>query len=252
MSCRRFEGKVVVVTGAASGIGQATALRVGAEGGAVVCADVAAEGAMATAEAIASAGGRALGVACDVADEAQVAALFDAALEAFGGSLHALCHIAGVLRFDHTHELALEAWERVLRVNLTGTFLVNRAAIPHLLKTKGAIVNMASTSAHGGHPWTSAYTASKGGVLAFTRGLAVEYGKQGLRANTVSPGAVTTPIHRQFRLPSGADPKLLTRITQQDAYRGPETVAGVICMLASDDGIHVNGADLRIDAGMLA
>ncbi len=163
------------------------------------------------------------------------------------GRLDSLCNIAGILRFDHTHELALEDWNRILEVNLTGTFLMCQRALPHLLSARGNIVNMASTAGMRGHPWTAAYSASKGGVLALTYGLAVEYGKQGLRANAVCPGSVTTPIHEQFRLPEGAERKLLKRIMPLDEFRGPETVAGVVAFLASEDAAHINGERIRVD-----
>ena len=167
-------------------------------------------------------------------------------------ALHSLCNLAGILRFDHTHELALEDWSRILAVNLTGTFLTCRAALPHLLETRGNIVNTASTAALAGHPWTAAYSASKGGVLAFTYTLAIEYGKQGLRANAVCPGSITTPIQEAFELPEGADSKLLYRIMPLDRFRGPESVASVIAFLASDDAAHINGERVRVDGATLS
>jgi NAD(P)-dependent dehydrogenase (short-subunit alcohol dehydrogenase family) len=249
---RRFEGRVAIVTGAASGIGRATALRLAAEGARVACADVAAQGLEETAKRIEQDGGQALALACDVSDETAVRGLVDRAVDRFG-ALHALCNVAGILRFDHTHELSLADWQRVLTVNLTGTFLACRAAIPHLLATRGAIVNTSSTAALAGHPWTAAYSASKGGVLALTYTLAIEYGKQGLRANAVCPGAVETPMHQAFRLPEGADAKLLRRIMPFDGqFRGPEVVAAAIAYLASDESAHTNGVALRIDGGMLS
>ena len=113
-------------------------------------------------------------------------------------------------------------------------------------------MNTSSTAALAGHPWTAAYSASKGGVLAFTRGLAIEYGKQGLRANSVCPGAIETPIQQAFRFPEGADRKLLHRILPFDRFRGPEAVASAIAYLASDEAAHVNGAELRVDGAMLS
>ena len=163
-----------------------------------------------------------------------------------------LCNSAGVLQFGHTHEFTLEDWNRILGINLTGTFLTCRAALPHLLETKGAIVNIASTSALAGHPWTCAYSASKGGVLAFTYGIAIEYGKQGLRANAVCPGSVSTPMIDEFQLPDGADRKLVNRIMPLDQFRGPETVASAIAFLASEDAAHINGVALRVDGASLS
>ena len=249
---RRFEGKAVLVTGAASGIGRATALRIAAEGGAVAALDLQADAVLETAKRCREEDGAdGLALVCDVADPDAVHDAVARVREHFG-QLDALCNVAGILRFDHTHELALEDWQRILQVNLTGTFLVCREALPHLLETRGAIVNTSSTAALAGHPWTAAYSASKGGVLALTYTLAVEYGKQGLRANAVCPGAVQTPIQDAFELPEGADEKLLYRIMPLDEFRGPETAAGAIAFLASGDAAHINGTALRVDGGMLA
>jgi NAD(P)-dependent dehydrogenase (short-subunit alcohol dehydrogenase family) len=154
------------------------------------------------------------------------------------------------LRTAHTHEETLEAWSRVLAINLTGTFLVCRATIPHLLATRGAIVNVSSTAALRAHAWTAAYSASKGGVLALTNELAVEYGQQGLRANAVCPGGITTPIHQAFQVPPGADQKLVRRIMPLTGFAGPEEVAATIAFLASDEAVHITGTMVRVDAAM--
>jgi len=121
-----------------------------------------------------------------------------------------------------------------------------------LLDGGGCIVNMASTAGLAGHPWTAAYSASKGGVLALTSTLAVEYGKQGVRANAVCPGSVKTAMHDQFVLPEGADVKLLQRIMPLDTFRGPETAAALVAFLASEDAAHINGEKVRVDGGTLA
>jgi NAD(P)-dependent dehydrogenase (short-subunit alcohol dehydrogenase family) len=183
----------------------------------------------------------------DVSDPAFAPAAVAAALE--HGRLDTLVSSAGILRFDHTHELPLDGWQKILDVNLTGTFLMCQAALPALLDGGGAIVNVASTAALAGHPWAAAYSASKGGVLALTRTLAVEYMKQGLRANAVCPGSIETPITGAFHLPEGADGKLLHRITSPVGMASPEVIAAAIAYLGSDDASHVNGADLRVDGG---
>jgi NAD(P)-dependent dehydrogenase (short-subunit alcohol dehydrogenase family) len=247
---RRFEGKVALVTGAASGIGRATAVRLAEEGARVAAADVQMGALEEAVQQIGRLGAEPLAVPCDVADPAAARAAVEATVARFG-ALDVLCNIAGILRFDHTHELALEDWNRVLAVNLTGTFLMCQAAIPHLLRARGTIVNMSSTAALGAHPWTAAYSASKGGVLALTFGLALEYGKQGVRVNAVCPGAIKTPMRKMFRLPEGADPKLLDRIMPFDGFAPPEAAASTIAFLASGDASHVNGTALRVDGGML-
>ncbi|MDX1649457.1 MAG: SDR family NAD(P)-dependent oxidoreductase [Myxococcota bacterium] len=248
---QRFEGKVALVTGAASGIGRATARRLASEGARLQLADVSAEGLEETAKLCTEEGAETASAICDVADPRAVDATVGACVERFG-RLDVLVNVAGILRIEHTHEIALEDWERVLAINLTGTFLVCRAALPHLIETQGAIVNTASTSALAGMPWGAAYGASKAGVLALTRTLAVEYGKRGVRANAVCPGSIKTAMTTRSALPEGIDPTLLSRMMPLDRPRGPETVAAVIALLASEDGAHVNGESVRVDGGTLA
>jgi meso-butanediol dehydrogenase / (S,S)-butanediol dehydrogenase / diacetyl reductase len=248
---RRFEDKVVLITGAASGIGRACALRLAEEGARLALADLQVDGLEATAKQV-----RELGAACetsfvDVADEPSVRSLVASAASHFG-RLDVLCNVAGILRFDHTHELALADWSRVLAVNLTGTFLMCREAIPHLLATRGNLVNIASTAGLRGHPWTAAYSASKGGVIALTCGIAIEYAKQGLRANAICPGSIETPITQAFQVPAGADPKLVRRMMPITGFAGPEKVATAVAFLASDEGSHITGETLRIDGGALS
>jgi len=247
----RFNDIVVLLTGAASGIGKASVLRMAEEGAKIVCADIQAEAAEATAKEARELGAEAISCRVDVADPQSVKACIETAVSHFG-RIDSLCNIAGILHFDNTHELALERWNQIIAVNLTGTFLMTQAALPHLLASKGNLVNMASTAALAGHPWTAAYSASKGGVLAFTSTIAVEYGKQGVRANAVCPGGVTTPIHQEFRFPEGADPKLLERIIPLDTMRPPEVAAAVVAFLASPDSVHINGESIRVDGGTLA
>jgi meso-butanediol dehydrogenase / (S,S)-butanediol dehydrogenase / diacetyl reductase len=248
---QRFSGKCVLVTGAAAGIGRATAVRLAQEGGTVACLDVDAVGLERTTAEIAALGRTAFAIECDVASESAVAASVASALTELG-KLDVLCNIAGILRADHSHELTLEHWNRILTVNLTGTFLMCRAAIPHLLKTKGNIVNMSSTAALASHPWTAAYAASKGGILSLTRSLSVEYVKQGLRVNAICPGGIKTGMHGQFQLPKGADFDLLKGAIPFVEFAGPEHIASAVAFIASDDGSYMNGAEIRIDGGALS
>ena len=249
---RRFEDKVALVTGAASGIGRATVERLASEGAKVFCLDVQAEAVEASAKLATSAGAEAESRICDVSDEAQVNAAVAACVERFG-RLDALCNVAGILRFAHTHEMSLEEWRRIQSVNLDGTFLLCRAALPHLLESQGNIVNVSSVAAVAGLAYGAAYGASKGGVLALTKALAVEYGKQGVRCNSICPGSIKTPMTAGGAgLPKDADMKLVMRQMALDRPRGPETVASLVAFLASEDAAHVNGEDILVDGGTLA
>ncbi|NBH08989.1 SDR family oxidoreductase [Amycolatopsis sp. SID8362] len=246
----RLRDRRILVTGAGSGIGRATTLRLLEEGARVVATDVSGLDDLPTTT-----------VPMDVADEAAVAAGVASALETLGG-LDVLVNAAGILLASHTHETSLELWNRVLAVNLTGTFLVTRAALPALLASgKSVVVNFSSTSASFAHPYMAAYSASKGGIQAFTHSLALEYAKQGLRAVSVAPGSVKSGITDSAAswLPQDVDftlfgrllPILPTGLTTEvgNPVARPEAVAGVVAMLASDDGEFITGTEIRVDGG---
>jgi len=248
---KRFADKVALITGAASGIGRATALRLAHEGAAVACLDVDAVGLEKTVSQIGAEQGRALVVVCDVSDERSVQGAVAQAVEHFG-RLDVLCNVAGMLRADRSHELKLEDWNRIITVNLTGTFLMCRAALPHLLASQGNIVNMSSTAALGAHPWMAAYAASKGGILSLTRALAIEYVKQGVRVNAICPGGVKTALHGTMQLPPDADFDLLKRALPFRDFASPEEIASVVAFLGSADASYLNGIEIRADGGALS
>ena len=248
---QRFEDKVVLVTGAGGGIGRACAQRIAAEGGAVFCVDLNTDAVDATVAALVSGGGKASGRVCDISSEDDVRACVAACMAEYG-RLDALVNMAGVLRFDDTEQLQLGQWQKVIDVNLTGTMLLCRETLPHLVASKGAIVNAASTAALAGLPCGVAYSASKGGVLAMTRSIAIEYAKRGVRANCVCPGEIKTGMTDGVAFPETMDFELISRVISPTGARGPEVVASVIAMLASDDGIHITGEDIRVDGGTLA
>lgn len=248
---QRFTDKVVLVTGAGSGIGKASALRIAAEGGSVFCVDLNSDAVAATVAQIAASGGEGTGRACDVSDEASVQASVQACIERYG-SLYGLVNMAGILRFDDSQELQTDHWQKVIDINLTGTMYLCRAALPHLVQTKGSIVNAASTAALSGLPCGLAYSASKGGVLAMTRSIAVEYAKRGVRANCVCPGDINTGMTDGIKFPKTMDFELMPRIMSLTGAKAPEVVAGVIAMLVSEDGVHITGEDIRVDGGTLS
>jgi len=248
---RRFEEKVALVTGAAAGIGRATAIRLASEGAGVHLVDVAEPGLLETAALCEKEGARVGHSLCDVTDEGQVRASIHACID-LHGRLDVLCNIAGILLLDHFEKSTVDRFRRVLEVNLVGTFLFCQAALPHLLESRGNVVNTSSTSALAGLAYGAAYGTSKGGVSALTRTLAVEFGKQGLRCNAVNPGSIQTAMMTDGLLPEDADPKLVLRAQSLTRPRGPEAVAAVIAMLASADGLHINGEEIRVDGGTLA
>jgi NAD(P)-dependent dehydrogenase (short-subunit alcohol dehydrogenase family) len=257
---KRLEGSRILVTGAASGIGQATALRLLDEGAVVVAADIATlEKTRAQAEE-AGAGERLGTIELDISDEQSVIDGVGSAVNRMTG-LDSVVNAAGMLRAAHTHQTSLELWNQIIGVNLTGTFLVVREALPALLKnSRSAIVNFSSTSASFAHPYMAAYAASKGAVQSFTHALALEYASQGLRAVSVAPGSIKTGITDSTAnyIPADADwtlfgrlsPILPTTLESSGAGMGdPALVAGVVAMLVSDDGAFITGTEIRIDGG---
>ena len=246
---QRFNNKLVLVTGAASGIGKATVTRLLSEGAEVMALDI--NDAL-LKELKNELNNKLLSTyILDIANVAEIEQFFrEFTKEA--KTLNALINVAGILRMENSHEENLEDWSRILNVNLTGTFFMCRYALPLLLESKGNIVNVSSTAALGAHAWTAAYSASKGGISAFSRNLAIEYGMEGLNVNCVCPASIETPMTENNRLPENFDKRLLKKIIPIDGVnRTPNEVASVIAFLASDDAIHINGVDLRVDGGLL-
>ena len=258
----RLEGNRILVTGAASGIGQATVLRLLDEGANVVAADVAADGLAKTKTRAdeAAIADRLTTMPMDVGNEDSVIEGVRSAVQTLGG-LDSLVNAAGVLRAAHTHQTSLELWNQIVGVNLTGTFLVVREALPALLaNSRSAIVNFSSTSASFAHPYMAAYAASKGGIQSFTHALALEYARGGLRAVCVAPGSIKSGITDATGgyIPQDADWSLFPRLmpilptTVESSGAGmaePTAIAGVIAMLVSDDGAWITGTEIRIDGG---
>ena len=259
---KRLERNRILVTGAASGIGQATALRLLDEGASVVAADVVADGLEKTRAQAQEAGSgeRLTLLEMNIADESSVADGVRSAVETLGG-LDSVVNAAGILRATHTDQMSLSDWNQIIGVNLTGTFLVVREALPSLLQnSRSAIVNFSSTSASFAHPYMAAYAASKGGVQSFTHALALEYASKGLRAVCVAPGSIKSGLTDATAgyIPPDADWSLFTRLmpimptTELSSGAGmaaPSAVAGVIAMLVSDDGAFITGTEIRVDGG---
>ena len=247
----RFTDKVAIVTGAGSGIGRATATRLGHEGAAVACLDLNGDAAEEVAAKINADGGSARAWSCDVSDETSVEGAVGAVLAAFGG-LDVLCNIAGVGRAHHTHELPKSDWDLMIGVNLTGTMLMCRAALPSLVERRGAIINTASSAGLIGQPYTAAYCASKGGVVLFTKALAVEYDHTGLRVNAIAPGMTQTRIIDDFGVPDGGDFKKVFSIIPALGACTPEEIAGLFAYIASDEARNMTGSIVPLDGGITA
>lgn len=248
---QRFTEKIVLVTGAASGIGCATAKRLASEGAHVFCTDLNRQALEETVASIVDQGGTALAHGFDISRADEVERCVASCIDSYG-RLDVVVNMAGILRFDVTHQLALSDWQRIIDINLTGTFMLCKAVLPHLIETQGNIVNAASTASLSGLPCGAAYSASKGAVLAMTRSIAVEYAKRGVRANCVCPGDIKTNMSAGVTMPEDYDYDLLGRIMSISGAKDPESVAGVIAMLASIDGEHITGEYIRMDGGMLS
>jgi NAD(P)-dependent dehydrogenase (short-subunit alcohol dehydrogenase family) len=244
---QRFNKKIVLVTGAGSGIGRAIAVRFGLEGAQVVANDINAEGAEATVEAIRAQGGSAISVLADVSDKEQVDRLFDTILERFG-TIDVLVNNAGLVNVERHFLEADEAWwDRVLAVNLKGVFLCSlRAAHIMARRHQGVIISMSSGGATHSHRGMAAYDASKGGIEALTRAMALDLAPYGIRVNALVPGSIDTHGMTSETKKTRGMAIPLGRVGE------PEEMAGPAVFLASDDASYITGHTIAVDGGLLS
>jgi NAD(P)-dependent dehydrogenase (short-subunit alcohol dehydrogenase family) len=252
MSLQGLTDKVAVVVGGATGIGAATATRLGAEGCRVVVGDIAEDAARQTAERIAAAGGTATHVACDLADPASVSGLIDTAATTYGG-IDVLFNVGAdmsTIRADtDVVDIEFDVWDRVMTVNLRGYVAAMKYAIPRMLERGGgAIVNMSSAAAFQGEPARPAYATAKAGIGALTRHVASRWGKEGIRCNAVAPGFTATDVIRSVPQWPDLQAAALKRI-RGTRVGDPADIASLVAFLLSEEGEWINGQVVNIDGG---
>lgn len=246
-----MSGKVALVTGAASGLGRATALKLAEAGADLWLVDVNAD---ALAETVALLAGNGHDAGSQVANLSDPAACADVVAQAVArfGRLDALCNVAGLIYLANTVQMPLEQYRRTIAVNLDAPFLLSQAAIPHLLKANGAIVNVASSAAFIGEAYAAAYCASKWGIVGMTKAMAMEFQKAPIRINAIAPGGMITNIAANFVPPENCDFELIKRFSGMRGTVEVEDVADMILLLASDAGRGFHGACINLDAGITA
>ena len=249
MNKGEFAGKVVLVTGAASGLGRAASMRFAAEGAKLCLVDLNSDGLAETAAGITEAGGEAVIHSADLGDPANCAKAVASAVAAFG-RLDVLCNIAGILRFHALGDVTPEDWNKLFSANVTAAFFMIQAAMPHLIKTKGNVVNIVSTAAFVGQAYTAPYAATKAALLSLTKSLAMEFMHAPVRINALAPGGMMTEMVQNVEFPEDADQSLIARYIGIRPPSQPEDIVEPLIFLASDRARSVHGACYNADNGI--
>lgn len=251
----RLQHKVILITGAGSGIGRSTALLFGQEGAHVIVNDLDAVKGEETASEIRANGGEALFLQADVTDPDSVKTMVDRAIEACG-RIDVLFNNAGISGVGALHELEPDQWDRVIRVNIRGVFLPSKYVIPHMMeKRSGSIINMSSCIAEIGLARRASYAATKGAVLALTKSMQVDYAPYQIRVNALLPGTILTPFVENYLKTSYDDPEAAIAALKSRQLSNelgtPEDVAQAALFLASDESKFMMGSPLYIDGGVV-
>lgn len=247
-----LEGKAAIVTGGASGIGEAVVRTLSDAGCQVLIADLEEQKAVSLAESISSQGRSALGIQVDVSDKESVKAMVSACVDAFG-SVDVACNAAGApQRGKLMHEVTIEEWDMCHSVNLRGLFLCNKYQVAAMLEQGGSIVNIASTAAMVGFPNGAEYCASKAGVMGLVRGAAIDYATRNVRINAVLPGGTLTPMLKGAMAVDPGLEQALAAVHPMNRFGQPNEIAGAVRWLLSDEASFVTGASLAVDGGHTA
>ena len=244
----RFTDRVALITGAASGVGRATARQMVGEGASVYGVDIDQEGLQSISDEL---GERFSPKTVDIRDREACHEAVKECVEHFG-KLDIVANIAGVVRSHHVTDVDEETWRLIMGVNLDGMFWITQAAIPHLEKTAGNIVNVASNAGFMGQAYTVPYCAAKGAVINMTRALAMEYIKSDIRINAIAPGGMKTAMTENWSAPDDIDFELMKTYTGFRGMAEPESAATAICWMASDEAARCTGSILSVDGGLTA
>ena len=247
----RFAGTAVLITGAGSGVGRATCVRLAREGGQVMGFDIDGDGLKGTADLVAEAGGTLHIRQGDVSVPGECKAAVAEAVQTLG-QLDVLGNVAGIARADHVVDVTEESYRRMMGVNADGYFFMAQAAIPHLLETSGTIVNIASCAGLIGQAYTVVYCMSKGAVVQLTRALAMEFAKTPLRVNAIAPAGIVTNLTGNYQMPEDVDFDLIMPYAGFRPMAEPDEIANLFAFLASYEAANLNGAILSTDGGVTA
>jgi len=246
-----FSGQIVLVTGAASGIGRATAERFHGEGASVVLADRNLEGVESVARKLGD-DTRTYCLGFDAIDRESCIEMVESAVAHFG-RLDVLCNIAGIAGGWRLEEMSATDWHRMIDINLNSLFHITQAAIPSLIESRGNVVNMSSAAGKQGQPYGTCYCASKAGVIGFSKAVAAEFASRGVRSNAICPGGVKTPIYDNYTFPDNAEMDLIERMRSLPGFGEAEVsdVTAMILFLASDQARFITGVAFEVDGGQL-